>query len=277
MSSPETPPDAYARAAEAAGVLAERTGVARHDVLVVLGSGWRTAAEALGEPSCAFPAAELPGFHAPTVVGHGGELRSVDVDGRHLLVALGRVHAYEGHHLADVVHAVRTAVVGGCGTVVLTNAAGGLGEGLSIGQPVLISDHINLTGRSPLTGPTPDASLGPRFPDMTDLYSARLRGMARALEPSLAEGVYAGMNGPQYETPAEIRMLQTLGADLVGMSTVHEAVAAHHLGAEVLGMSLVTNLAAGLGEALDHDEVLEVAVRSAETMGSLLARLLRRL
>jgi purine-nucleoside phosphorylase len=277
VSSPETPPDAYARAVEAAGVLAERTGVARHDVLVVLGSGWRTAAEALGEPSCAFPAAELPGFHAPTVVGHGGELRSVDVDGRHLLVALGRVHAYEGHHLADVVHAVRTAVVGGCGTVVLTNAAGGLGEGLSIGQPVLISDHINLTGRSPLTGPTPDTSLGPRFPDMTDLYSARLRGMARALEPSLAEGVYAGMNGPQYETPAEIRMLQTLGADLVGMSTVHEAVAAHHLGAEVLGVSLVTNLAAGLGEALDHDEVLEVAVRSADAMGSLLARLLRRL
>ncbi|HEY1118158.1 MAG TPA: purine-nucleoside phosphorylase [Acidimicrobiales bacterium] len=277
MSSPETPPDAYARAVGAAGVLAERTGVARHDVLVVLGSGWRTAADQLGRPSCAFPAAELPGFHAPTVVGHGGELRSVDLDGRHLLVALGRVHAYEGHHLADVVHAVRTAVVGGCRTVVLTNAAGGLGEGLSIGQPVLISDHINLTGQSPLTGPTPDASLGPRFPDMTDLYSARLRGMARALEPSLVEGVYAGMNGPQYETPAEIRMLQTLGADLVGMSTVHEAVAAHHLGAEVLAVSLVTNLAAGLGEALHHDEVLEVAVRSADAMGSLLARLLRRL
>ena len=277
MSGPQAAPDAYERAAEAARALAERTGVARHDVVVVLGSGWRTAAEQLGDAACAFPAAELPGFHAPTVEGHGGELRSVDVDGRHVLVALGRVHAYEGHDLADVVHPVRTAVLAGCRTVVLTNAAGGLGAGLRIGQPVLVADHLNLTGRSPLTGPTPDASIGPRFPDLTDLYSARLRAMARELEPSLVEGVYAGMNGPQYETPAEIRMLQTLGADLVGMSTVHEAVAARHLGAEVLAMSLVTNLAAGLGDSLDHEDVLAVAARSADEMGSLLARLVRRL
>ena len=269
--------DPYARAVEAARALAERTGVERHDVAVVLGSGWRSAADQLGEASCTFAAAELPGFHAPTVEGHGGEMRSVDVDGRRVLVALGRVHAYEGHDLADVVHCVRAAVLGGCGTVVLTNAAGGLGADLSIGQPVLIADHLNLTGRSPLTGPTPDAGVAPRFPDMTDLYSSRLRGLARELEPTLVEGVYAGMNGPQYETPAEIRMLQTLGADLVGMSTVHEAIAAHHLGAEVLAVSLVTNLAAGLGDSLDHEDVLAVAATSAEAMGSLLARLVRRL
>jgi purine-nucleoside phosphorylase len=277
VSTLRTPPDAYARAAEAAQALALRTGVAHHDVVVVLGSGWRPAADQLGEVTCAFPASELPGFHRPAVEGHGGELRSVDVDGTAVLVALGRVHAYEGHDLADVVHAVRTAVLAGCRTVVLTNAAGGLGEGMSIGQPVLVADHLNLTGRSPLTGPAPDASIGPRFPDMTDLYSARLRAMARELEPSLAEGVYAGMHGPQYETPAEIRMLQTLGADLVGMSTVHEAVAARHMGAEVLAVSLVTNLAAGIGDSLDHEDVLAVAARSADAMGALLARLVQQL
>jgi purine-nucleoside phosphorylase len=273
----QTPSDAYARAAEAADALRGRTGVERHDVVVVLGSGWRPAADQLGEAEVAFPAAELPGFHPPTVDGHGAELRSVDVDGRRVLVAMGRVHAYEGHDLADVVHGVRTAVLAGCSTVVLTNSAGGLGEGLSIGQPVLIADHLNLTGRSPLTGPTPDAAFGPRFPDMTDAYSSRLRALARELEPELAEGVYAGVSGPQYETPAEIRMLQTLGADLVGMSTVHETIAARHLGAEVLAMSLVTNLAAGLGAELDHEDVLRVAAESADAMGGLLARLVRRL
>ncbi|MFP5322359.1 MAG: purine-nucleoside phosphorylase [Acidimicrobiia bacterium] len=272
-----TPPDAYQRAAAAADALRERTGVDSHDVLVVLGSGWRPAADQLGEADVAFPASEVPGFHPPTVEGHGGELRSIDVGGRRVLVAMGRVHAYEGHDLADVVHGVRAGVLAGCRTVVLTNAAGGLGDGLSIGQPVLIADHLNLTGRSPLTGPTPDERFGPRFPDMTDAYSARLRAMARELEPSLVEGVYAGLPGPQYETPAEIRMLRTLGADLVGMSTVHETIAARHLGAEVLAMSLVTNLAAGMGEELDHEDVLRVAGESADAMGGLLARLVRQL
>jgi len=277
MSGARTPPDAYARAASAAEALAERTGVERHDVFVVLGSGWRPAADQLGEAAVSLPASDLPGFLAPAVEGHGGELRSVDLDGRRVLLALGRVHAYEGHDLADVVHPVRTAVLAGCETVVLTNAAGGLAPGLVIGQPVLIADHLNLTGRSPLTGPTPGDDFGPRFPDMTDAYSVRLRALARELEPGLAEGVYAGLPGPQYETPAEIRMLQVLGADLVGMSTVHETIAAHHLGAEVLGVSLVTNLAAGLGDALDHDDVLRVAAESADAMGALLARLVRRL
>lgn len=277
MADQPEPMDPYARAQDAARALEQRTGVARHDVAVILGSGWRPAAEAIGTADSIFTAVDLPGFHAPSVSGHGGEMRSVPVGDRRVLISLGRVHAYEGHHLADVVHGVRTAVLAGCSTVVLTNAAGGIGQGLSIGQPVLISDHLNLTGQSALTGPAPEAAIGPRFPDMTDVYSSRLRQLARSLDPDLAEGVYAGVNGPQYETPAEIRMMQTLGADLVGMSTVHEATAAVHLGAEVLGISLVTNLAAGLGAALDHDDVLAVAGESADAMGGLLARLVPQL
>jgi purine-nucleoside phosphorylase len=150
---------------------------------------------------------------------------------------------------------------------------------MRVGQPVLISDHLNLTGRSPLTGPNPPAELGlPRFVDLTEAYSARLRALARDVDPSLEEGVYAGLPGPQYETPAEIRMLQTVGADLVGMSTVHEVIAARHMGAEVLGLSLVTNLAAGLGGAkLDHADVLEAGAASAQAMGDLLAQVVARL
>lgn len=265
-------PAPYARAVEAAEALAERTGVERHDVAVILGSGWRPAADAIGRANVAFAAADLPGFVEPQISGHGGELRSVTVGDSRVLICLGRIHAYEGHDLDEVVHGVRTAVLAGCHTVVLTNAAGGMSPGLSIGQPVLISDHINLTGRSALTGPNP-ASLAPRFPDMTDTYATRLRALARSLDDSLAEGVYVGVNGPAYETPAEIRMMQAIGGDLVGMSTVHEATAARHLGAEVLGISLVTNLAAGLGDVLDHDDVLAVAGESAERMGALLARL----
>ncbi len=269
-----TTPDAFTAASAAAAVLAERTGVPRHDVAVILGSGWKPAADAIGEPTDTVMASELPGFLEPRVEGHGGELRSVLVGDRRVLVCLGRVHAYEGHHLDQVVHAVRTAVLSGCTTVVLTNAAGGISTGLRVGQPVLISDHINLTGRSPLTGPNPDVMLGPRFPDMTDAYSQRLRDLARRFDGSLAEGVYVGVPGPQYETPAEIRMMQGFGADLVGMSTVHETIAARHLGAEVLGISLVTNLAAGLGPALDHSDVLAVAAESAQRMGALLAGML---
>lgn len=271
------PDDPFARAAAAAEALAARTGTERHDVFVVLGSGWRPAADRLGEADVTLRAAELPGFTEPTVEGHGGTLRSVDVGGRRVLLALGRVHTYEGHALADVVHGVRTAVLAGCATVILTNAAGSLRADLDVGRPVLVSDHLNLTGHSPLTGPAPEAVIGPRFPDMTDAYSSRLRGIARELEPSLAEGVYAGVPGPQYETPAEIRMLQALGADLVGMSTVHETIAARHLGAEVLAVSLVTNLAAGLAGSLAHDDVLAVAARSADEMGALLDRLVRQL
>jgi purine-nucleoside phosphorylase len=165
------------------------------------------------------------------------------------------------------------AVSAGCRVVVLTNAAGGIRAGLSVGQPVLISDHLNLTGTSPLAGPPP--SVGQRFTDLTDLYSARLRALAHDADPSLADGVYAMLPGPHYETPAEIRMLRTLGADLVGMSTALEAIAARHLGAEVLGISLVTNLAAGLGgQSLSHAEVIEAGQASASRMGTLLAAIL---
>jgi purine-nucleoside phosphorylase len=267
--------DPWALVAQAAAAIAERTGVERHDVLVVLGSGWKPAADRFGEVVAEVPTVELPGFPAVHVTGHSGALRSVVTEGgRRVLVLLGRVHAYEGHDLSAVVHAVRSSVRAGCRTVVVTNAAGGLRPGMRPGQPVLISDHINLTGRSPLTGPDAPSELGlPRFVDLTEAYSRRLRDLARRIDPTLEEGVYAGVAGPQYETPAEIRMLQTMGADLVGMSTVHEVIAARHVGAEVLGLSLVTNLAAGLAaEALDHADVLEAGQAAAESMGDLLAR-----
>ena len=272
--------DPWALVGAAATAIAVRTEVERHDVLVVLGSGWTPAADRFGTTTAEVPIAELPGFPAVGVAGHAGVLRSVEVPGgRRILALLGRVHAYEGHDLSVVVHAVRAAVRAGCTTVVVTNAAGGLRPGLHVGQPVLISDHLNLTGRSPLTGPAAPEELGlPRFVDLTEAYSRRLRDLAREIDPTLEEGVYAGVPGPQYETPAEIRMLQVMGADLVGMSTVHEVIAARHVGAEVLGLSLVTNLAAGLGDdLLDHGDVLEAGRAAAESMGDLLARVVARL
>jgi purine-nucleoside phosphorylase len=272
--------DPWALVAEAAAAIVARTGVERHDVLVVLGSGWTPAAERFGAVVQELPVAELPGFPTVAVAGHSGVLRSIEAEGgRRILALLGRVHAYEGHDLSAVVHGVRSAVQAGCSTVVLTNAAGGLRPGMRVGQPVLISDHLNLTGRSPLSGPAAPEALGlARFVDLTEAYAPRLRALARAVDPSLEEGVYAGLPGPHYETPAEIRMLQTMGADLVGMSTVHEVIAARHLGAEVLGLSLVTNLAAGLGaEHLDHADVLDAGRVAAEAMGTLLAQVVRTL
>jgi purine-nucleoside phosphorylase len=213
--------------------------------------------------------AELPGFLAPTVAGHGGTIRSVTVGGKRVLVMLGRTHLYEGHGVEPVVHGIRTAAAAGCRTVVLTNAAGGIRDGMSVGEPVLISDHLNLLAISPL--------VGPRFTDLTDLYSPTLRALAREIDPSLTEGVYAGLPGPHFETPAEIRMLRGLGADLVGMSTVLEAIAARAEGVEVFGLSLVTNLAAGMtGEPLDHHEVLAAGAASAGRMGGLLRALVAR-
>jgi purine-nucleoside phosphorylase len=269
--------DPYESASVASARVSERTGVAHHDVAVVLGSGWRPAADALGDAETAIPTADLPGFPTPTVGGHDGELRSLRIGGKAVLVAVGRVHGYEGHLPGSVVHGIRTLVLTGCRTVVITNAAGGLSPELAVGEPVLISDHLNLTGSSPLTGPVPDPTAWSRFPDMSDAYSARLRTIARTLDSDLTEGVYAGVSGPQYETPAEIRMLQRLGADLVGMSTVHETIAAVHMGAEVLGISLVANLAAGLGPPVDHTGVLAVTSASAERMGQLIARVIAEL
>ena len=262
--------DPEAEAQQAAAAIRERTGVDRHDVAVILGSGWAPAAEQLGATAAAVRVAELPGFAPPAAEGHSGELRSVRTGAHRVLVFVGRIHAYEGHDLRHVVHPVRAACAAGVRTVVLTNAAGGLRTEYAVGQPVLISDHLNLTARSPL--------VGPQFVNMVDAYSPRLRTLARDVDPSLAEGVYACLPGPHYETPAEIRMLRTLGADLVGMSTVHETIAARAAGADVLAVSLVTNAAAGMtGEPLDHEEVLAAGRQSAARTGSLLASVIERL
>lgn len=262
--------DPQSLAEQAASEVLARAGVDRVDVAVVLGSGWAPAAARLGEPESVIPMSELSGFTPPTAAGHGGEVRVLTIGGRRALVLLGRIHAYEGHDLRHVVHPVRTACAAGVTTVVLTNAAGGLRPEFEVGQPVLIADHLNLTARSPL--------VGAQFVDLVDAYSPRLRGLARDVDSTLAEGVYAGLPGPHYETPAEIRMLRTLGADLVGMSTVHETIAARAAGAEVLGVSMVTNLAAGMtGAPLSHAEVLEAGRQSATRMGSLLAEVLSRL
>jgi purine-nucleoside phosphorylase len=240
-----------------------------HDVAVVMGSGWAPAADAFGPALASVAIGELPGFAAPTASGHGGEVRSVRVGDRRVLLFLGRTHLYEGRGVQSVAHGVRTAAAAGVRTVVLTNAAGGLDPAHRVGQAVLISDHLNLTARSPL--------VGAQFVDLTDAYSPRLRTLAREIDPSLAEGVYAGLPGPHYETPAEIRMLRMLGADLVGMSTVHETIAARAAGAQVLAVSLVTNLAAGMtGQPLSHEEVLEAGRQSATRMGSLLGAVIGR-
>jgi len=267
--------DPYSAAAASAARLAELTGSARHDIAVVLGSGWAQAADAIGPAETQLAFADLGGFPAPTVPGHQPAVRSVRSGQLSVLVFLGRTHMYEGHSPATVVHGVRTAVAAGCRSIVLTNAADGIQERLAPGQPVLISDQLNLTGQSPLTGPPPPDGYPSRFTDLSELYSPRLRAVARAAAPDLAEAVYAGLAGPHYETPAEVRMLRGLGAGLVGMSTVLEAIAARHLGAEVLGISLVTNIAAGLSaERLDHAEVVAAGQRAAAGLGSLLASLL---
>ena len=268
--SPDAARAATVAADAAARVIAERTGVDRHDVAVVLGSGWAPATAALGTPTAQIPMAEVPGFAEPSADGHHGQVLSIAVGERRVLVLVGRIHAYEGHDLSDVVHPVRTACAAGAGVVVLTNAAGGLRPDYTVGQPVLICDHLNLTARSPL--------VGAHFVDLVDAYSPRLRTLARDVDPTLSEGVYAAVPGPHYETPAEIRMLQTLGADLVGMSTVHETIAARAAGAEVLAVSLVTNLGAGMtGEPLRHDEVLAAGRDSAARIGALLATVLQKL
>jgi purine-nucleoside phosphorylase len=254
----------------AAQFIADRVGIGEHDVAIVLGSGWAPAVAALGAPTAIVPMADVPGFTPPSAPGHTGQVLSLGIGNHRVLVLAGRVHAYEGHDLQHVVHPVRTACAAGARVVVLTNAAGAVREDLVVGQPVLISDHLNLTARSPL--------VGSQFVDMVDAYAPRLRTLAHQVDAGLAEGVYAGLPGPHFETPAEIRMLRTLGADLVGMSTVHETIAARAAGAEVLGVSLVTNMAAGItGQPLSHLEVLAAGAASAALMGSLLADVVARL
>jgi purine-nucleoside phosphorylase len=261
--------DPYLSAKAAGEAIRDRLG--EHRAALVLGSGWANIVPLLGNLDGSVPMPDLPGFPAPSVEGHSGLAHSVDCDGVRLLVMAGRSHLYEGHPLPTVVHGVRAAVLSGCATVLLTNAAGSLVPENGPGTPVVISDHLNLTGTNPMTGSDPPEGFPPRFCDLTDLYSPRLRAAAAAAVPGVAEGVYAGLLGGSYETPAEVRMLRGLGAHLVGMSTVLEAVAARHLKAEVFGVSLVTNLAAGLSPtALDHQEVLATGRASMEPLAQLL-------
>ncbi|TQJ32754.1 purine-nucleoside phosphorylase [Microbacterium sp. SLBN-146] len=260
--------DPFAIAAEAAADIARLTGVAQHDIALTLGSGWGKAAELIGETTAVVSATDVTGFSKPALEGHVGTLRSVRTPkGRNVLVIGARTHFYEGHGARRVVHSVRTAAATGARTMVLTNGAGGIRHTWKPGQPVLISDHINLTSASPLEGAT--------FIDLTDLYATRLRDLARSIDPSLDEGVYCQFRGPQYETPAEVRMAKAIGGDIVGMSTALEAIAARQAGMEILGFSLITNMAAGIQTTpLSHQEVIEAGREAEPVISSLLARVI---
>lgn len=254
-----------ALAALAAETIAARTSVSHVDVAIVLGSGWSAAADTLGDNITSVALSELPGFSAPIVAGHGGEFRLATLpSGKTAAILTGRTHYYEGKGVEPVVHGVRTCAALGAKTLVLTNGCGGVNPAWGPGTPVLIRDHINLTGTTPLRGAT--------FIDMSYAYSPELRAAAKRVDPSLPEGVYCQFAGPQYETPAEVRMAAAIGGDLVGMSTALECIAARAEGMQVLGISLVTNLAAGVSdEPLSHHEVIE-AGRVAQPK---LARLLQ--
>jgi purine-nucleoside phosphorylase len=264
--------DPFAVANAAAQVIARRTGTAHHDVALVLGSGWGQAGDLIGQTVATIENSEVPGFAKATVAGHAGVIRSVAIAGtdRRALVFGARTHYYEGRGIRPVVHAVRTAAATGCRTIVLTNGCGGLNPAWTPGTPVLIKDHLNLTAASPIEGAN--------FVDLTDLYSRRLREIARAVDPGLDEGVYVQFRGPHYETPAEVQMAKILGGDLVGMSTTLEAIAARQCGLEILGISLVTNLAAGIGsQPLSHDDVLRAGLAAAGRCGRLLAAVVARI
>jgi len=269
LDDPSTPPTAVAQLA--AAEIARRTGVERHEIALTLGSGWGRAAERLGDVVTRIPAEEVPGFSASGIPGHSGTLTSIRLEsGLHALVIGARTHFYEGKGVRRVVHSVRTAAEAGAQVMVLTNGAGGIDPSWEPGTPVLISDHINLTAASPLEGAT--------FIDVTDLYSQRLRALAREVDPSLAEGVYVQFRGPQFETPAEVRMARAIGGNIVGMSTALEAVAAREAGVEVFGISLITNLAAGISDSpLSHLEVLEAGRNAEERLADLLSRIVRRI
>jgi purine-nucleoside phosphorylase len=261
----------YALAEETATAIKDRFGMAGLDAAFVLGSGWSAAADDLGELIGSCPLPELPGCAAPTVLGHGGELRVVRTSGgRTVAVVTGRTHFYEARDVRQVVHVVRAIAVGGASTLVLTNGCGSLNRDWGPGTVVLIADHINLTGASPLLGGT--------FIDLSEAYSSRLRALARTVDHALPEGVYVQFGGPQFETPAEVRMAGILGGHLVGMSTALETIAAREAGLEVLGISLVTNLAAGISpEPLNHQEVLDAGRAAAPRLRQLLAGIAARL
>ncbi|HWS50352.1 MAG TPA: purine-nucleoside phosphorylase [Microbacterium sp.] len=269
LDDPNANPFEVARLA--AADIARLTGVENHDIALTLGSGWSKAADLIGETIATVPATEVTGFSKPALEGHVGTLRSVRTPGgKNVLVIGARTHYYENHGVRRVVHSVRTAAATGATTMVLTNGAGGIRETWKPGQPVLISDHINLTADSPLEGAT--------FVDLTDLYSARLREVARTIDPSLDEGVYTQFRGPHYETPAEVQMAKHIGGHIVGMSTALEAIAAREAGMEILGFSLITNLAAGIQKTpLSHAEVIEAGREAEPVISALLARVVEAL
>ena len=258
-------------AAEAAADIARLTGVEKHDIALTLGSGWGKAADLIGETVATIPATEVTGFSKPALEGHVGTLRSIRTPGgKNVLVIGARTHYYENHGVRRVVHSVRTAAATGAKIMVLTNGAGGIRETWKPGQPVLISDHINLTADSPLEGAT--------FIDLTDLYAKRLRDVARSIDPGLDEGVYTQFRGPHYETPAEVQMAKAIGGHIVGMSTALEAIAAREAGMEILGFSLITNLAAGIQQTpLSHAEVIEAGREAEPVISALLARVVEAL
>lgn len=263
----------YEEISQAATFIAEATGSRTHDAGLVLGSGLGDYATSLPD-AIVVPYTDIPGFPVPQVVGHGGSLISAPVGDGRLLVLSGRVHTYEGWAMDEVVFGVRTIVASGAKRVMLTNAAGGVNASYSPGDLVIIGDHLNLTGRNPLLGENDDR-LGPRFPDMSTVYTPRLRSELAEVFVNIGitphDGTYAWFLGPTYETPAEVQMARTMGADLVGMSTVPEAIAARHMGAEVAGISLVTNLAAGISpKPLSHGEVTETAAQAKETFTAML-------
>ncbi|MEO6585950.1 MAG: purine-nucleoside phosphorylase [Knoellia sp.] len=264
LADPATDPFAVADAA--ADVLRERTGVESHHVALVLGSGWGQTGDLIGKTLTEIENTDVPGFGKAAVAGHSGTMRSVAIGdtGRRALVFGTRTHFYEGKGVRAVVHNVRTAAALGCRTIVLTNGCGGLREEWPPGTPVIIRDHINLTAHSPIEGAN--------FVDLTDVYTPRLHDLAREVDASLGEGVYVQFRGPHYETPAEVQMAKVIGGDLVGMSTSLEAIAARQSGMDVLGISLVTNPAAGISKTpLNHAEVLEAGRDAAERCGKLLA------
>ena len=255
-------------ASEAASVIQQKTGISQHHIGLTLGSGWAHAADLIGETVAEIPADEVPGFSASGIPGHTGTIRSIRLPGgTHALVLGARTHFYEDKGVRAVVHSVRTAAACGAKIMILTNGAGGIKESWSPGTPVLISDHINLTAASPLEGAT--------FIDLTDLYSSRLRELARSIDPSLDEGVYVQFRGPHYETPAEVQMTKAMGGHIVGMSTALEAIAAREAGMEILGLSLITNLAAGISpHPLSHQEVVESGKAAEPIISALLAKII---
>ncbi len=270
----------YQKLLDAAEAIGEISGRDRHEAALVLGSGLGDYAAALPD-AVAIPYTEIPHFPTPKVEGHSGTLYSIDVEGKSALVFSGRVHFYEGWDLFDVVFGVRAAALAGCHTFLLTNASGGVSRGLSVGDLVALADHINLTGRNPLIGEN-DGRLGTRFPDISDAYSSDLRHLMKlAFEEAdvpYKEGVYTWFTGPSYESPAEIEMVRRIGGDLVGMSTVPEAVALAHMQRRVGAISLVTNLAAGTSdEPVTHEEVQEAAALAKAKFTLLVDSLLPRL